>query len=777
MKILSQILWGALLLAPLSAHAQTENLLQNGDFSAQGADWVLPSPPKGAATFFDAKIGAASRALRLEITPVAGENPWGVTMRQKVNFAGKKGEMLTLRAWMRSPQSVKVRAFLEAGAPNYLKSLNQEETLTPAWKEIVVSGPALADFAANDLNLGFHLGYAPATVEMADLRLTRGEMREVAVENLAPLPVVAPAIQPATLETPQILTPNGDFSAPLTGNWRAAGTVPPTLEVVDAQIGGYSKAIRAQITTTPGMNAWESRLTTARTASAVEKGARLGVRFWARSPQSLQITVIYQMALTPHTKAISRNVTLSPGWKEFRLLGRAVDGYAPDASNFEFHLGFAPGTVEIAGVRVENYGAGDIAPLEQKLDAKLIDYWGGQKVDEGWKKAAFERIEKHRKGDLKIRVVDEKGKPIRGANVKLAQTRQLFRFGSAVVANRLLDTQNPDNLRYQSEVKRLFNTVVFENDLKWEKGTPKVTEQALEAAKWLRANGKEMRGHTLVWGARRWLPTIVAENWEDTEKVRQLVRARVRETAQLWKGQLYVWDVVNEAAVNVELWEKLGWDEFANVFKIVREVDPNVKLAYNDYNISNEAQNLVTFGKQRIRVAQLIELLRKNGAPVDIYGDQAHFGLPLTTPARVVQIWDEVAKIGLPIEVTEYDAGIPDDKLHGEFTRDVLIAAFAEPKMQSFIMWGFWEGAHWRGAESGAMFRRDWTKRPAQLEYEKLVLGDWMTNANLQTSNDGAISTRGFLGDYNVTVEANGKTKTMPMKLGKDGGKLQITLN
>jgi len=169
-------------------------------------------------------------------------------------------------------------------------------------------------------------------------------------------------------------------------------------------------------------------------------------------------------------------------------------------------------------------------------------------------------------------------------------------------------------------------------------------------------------------------------------------------------------------------------------------------------------------------------MLREKGAPVDIYGDQAHFGTPLTTPARVVRIWDEVAKIGLPIEVTEYDAGIPDDKLHGEFTRDILIAAFAEPKMQSFIMWGFWEGSHWRGSEGGAMFRRDWSKRPAQEAYEKLVLGDWMTNATLRTDSNGIVQTRGFLGNYDAIITANGKTKKIPLKLEKNGSRVQVSL-
>lgn len=237
--------------------------------------------------------------------------------------------------------------------------------------------------------------------------------------------------------------------------------------------------------------------------------------------------------------------------------------------------------------------------------------------------------------------------------MKLTQKRSKFRWGSAVVAARLLDKDSPDNLRYQKEVERLFNTVVFENDLKWDNRNPRKTEQALEALKWLRARDMEVRGHTLVWGSRRNLPADIALIWDDTEKMRAAVRQRVREQTLAFKGEVYVWDVVNEAVTNSELWEKLGWEEFANVFKIAKEVDPNLRLAYNDYNIANENQSPLAFKLQRERVADLVKILQKEGAPVDIYGDQAHFGTPLTRPSRMVEIWNESSQLGLPIEITE----------------------------------------------------------------------------------------------------------------------------
>ena len=220
----------------------------------------------------------------------------------------------------------------------------------------------------------------------------------------------------------------------------------------------------------------------------------------------------------------------------------------------------------------------------------------------------------------------------------------------------------------------------------------------------------------------------------------------------------------------------MGWDEFANVFRIAREADPKVKLAYNDYNIANESQSRAANSKQRARVIELVQLLRDKGAPVDILADQAHFSAPLTPPARVVEIWAEMAKLGLPLEITEFDTAIPDDAVQADYVRDILIAAFAEPKIESFLMWGFWEGAHWRAKEGGAMFRQNWTPRPAQLAYEDLVLKQWMTNAQLQTDKNGVVQTRGFLGDYQATLEVGGREKVAEFSLSAAGLKLQIAL-
>ena len=768
-------LFVAALLLFCSGDAHAQNLMRNGDFAKGTEGWVLPASAKAQASIVDAQAGANTKALRFAITPVEGEMPWNIILRQPLSAALKKGDALIFKAWMRSPQSLKATVFLEAKDEKYTKSLDKIVTLSPEWKEYDVLGTVKDDYAADATSIGFHLGHGAGTIEIAGLRLQSGAPVVVAAPPVA-APVAAVTLPPfagvPSLGNPQTIVANGDFASPLPGTWNANGPVAPKMEIVDAEVGTYRRAVRLTTAIKPDDMPWHARLAAARTPVAIAKDSIIAVRFWARSPQSSNIGVNYQMSVDPFPKSITKISKLTPEWKELRIYGITDRAYAANESNFEFHIGFVSGTIEIAGVRVENYGVTPLADVENKVGVQTIDYWGGQKHDDGWKKAALQRIEKHRKGDLKVRVVDARGKAIPNATIKLAQTRQLFRWGSAVVARRLIETEDADDLRYQKEVARLFNTVVFENDLKWENRNERKTELALGALKWLQANKMDVRGHTLVWGARKYMPPVASEKWDDTEALRTLVRTRVREQATAFKGQLYVWDVVNEAATNIELWDKLGWDEFANVYTIAREIDPNVRLAYNDYNITNE--NKGTWHLELVK--KRIQFLIDKKVPFDIIGDQAHISVPLTPIDRVLVRLDEMAKFGKPIEITEFDVQVHDDKIHGDYVRDFLIASFSQPQVESFVMWGFWEKSHWLAKEGGAMIRADWSKRPAQLAYEDLVLKQWMTNTTSKTARDGVLQTRAFLGDYDVVVSANGKTKTMKLKLPKAGARVQIVL-
>jgi GH35 family endo-1,4-beta-xylanase len=358
-------------------------------------------------------------------------------------------------------------------------------------------------------------------------------------------------------------------------------------------------------------------------------------------------------------------------------------------------------------------------------------------------------------------VIGADGRPIPGCTVRVEQQRHHFHFGTAAPAGRFLDQTNPDNLRFQQEVQRLYNVVTFENDLKWAAANPNQLANVDKAIDWLRERNIDVRGHCLLWGSYQHLPQAVRDLRGDA--LLQACEDHVAEYAGHTRGQLYLWDVVNEAGSNTELWDEIGWESFADSFRWAREADPDVRLCYNDYGIVNLNPGY------RAQVKKRIEYLVDQDAPFDALGIQGHMGLPLTPLHTVLEILDEWAAFGKDLEITEFDLGCANDEVHAQYVRDFMTAVFSHPKVTAFIMWGFWEGSHWRAKDGGTMFRRDWSARPAQEAWEDLVLNQWWTKAEAKTGEDGAATVRAFYGTHEVTVEQAGKRATATVELLPDG--------
>jgi hypothetical protein len=111
----------------------------------------------------------------------------------------------------------------------------------------------------------------------------------------------------------------------------------------------------------------------------------------------------------------------------------------------------------------------------------------------------------------------------------------------------------------------------------------------------------------------------------------------------------------------------------------------------------------------------------------------------------------------------------------GAFTRDFYTALFSHPSVQGIIMWGFWDGSHWKN--NAAMYKGDWTLKPGGQAYRDLVLRDWKTNVQLTTDAEGRVTTRGFLGDYEIQASVAGRTKPVKRSLDSRGASVTVTLD
>ena len=569
---------------------------------------------------------------------------------------------------------------------------------------------------------------------------------------LAALPLAArgegdvPAGQSLLPDTPP-------FGLELSGRIDAAA-----VEVVDG-------AVVAR-TTDAVPRAWSVQLV-APTVAAVEEGDTLYAEFRLRGKGELGAEAttefVFERAGEPYVKSAERSVSAGPGgWTLVQVPFRAAGSYAPGEARVGFRLGYPPQTIEIAGLRLLNLGR-DVDPADLP---RTIPTYPGSADDAPWRAEAAERIDRLRKGDLTVRVVRRDGTPVAGAIVEVEMTRHAFPFGTAVARSALFD-DSADGERYGETLRAWFNYATPENALKQNAfeggGEDEGAERAIEIVDRLNAMGLRVRGHNLLWpGWHPWfLPARLREGHArraeaDPEYARRWLAAELRQhlvaKAAAFRGKVVGWDVANEVANNREVMEILGDTDasdaaLAGWFALLRDVDPRAGAYLNDYGI------LVNGGANRRLIDRYLaqaKNLADAGQPPDAIGVQCHFFTGLTGPRTAWRLLDELHATGVPVEVTEYDVVTGDEALDGRFTRDFLTACFAHEGVEAFVVWGFWEGRHWR--PQSAFFRRDWSLRPTGQAWRDLVLGEWWTRQTTPTDAAGLATVRGFLGDYAVRV-------------------------
>ncbi len=457
-------------------------------------------------------------------------------------------------------------------------------------------------------------------------------------------------------------------------------------------------------------------------------------------------------------------------WRKYEYPFYLIRDYKPGEARLSFLMRPDSAGVEIGGLRLVRYG-----PWKHKaeLPCTRLNY-AGSEAGAAWRREAAERIERIRKGDLRVVVSDQTGAPIPGAAVSVRMKRHAYGFGSAVNLRTLNGERygvTPDEVSiYKDRLTRLFNKTVFEGALKWPAWiVAERREAVMQAVQWLREQGLSVRGHVLVWPSWRWLPEEAFRLRDNPPALRRLVRGHIREEVTALKGQIAEWDVVNEPYSNRDLMDILGDDVMVEWFQEARRADPGAKLYINDYDILT-----IRDRRHRDHYEQTIRFLLEKGAPLDGIGLQGHFKSEVTPPEEVLSVLDRFAVFGKELQVTEFDIDTVDEQLQADYTRDLMTAVFSHPATVGFVMWGFWEKSHW--IPSGAMFRLSWEPKPNAKAYEELVFHEWWTDEGLQTDAAGECAVRGFLGLYEVEVRVGDRTSRTQVELGKQGATVRLSL-
>jgi endo-1,4-beta-xylanase len=372
-----------------------------------------------------------------------------------------------------------------------------------------------------------------------------------------------------------------------------------------------------------------------------------------------------------------------------------------------------------------------------------------------------ERIDRLRRVDMTVEVRGGGG-DAGGVTASYRVERHAFEFGTAIAGamvggpDPIMPRDRPtptdeDRRRYDEIVSRYFTAVVAENAHKWgameklDGPRPDREAQALFMHDWAIERGLTMRGHTIFWGIPRWLPAWQRElAQQPPDVIEARMKQRLHRVLDLFRGRIDEWDLNNEMMHGDIFREGMGLPNGAAYFHWAHAADPDVRFYVNEFGVLQ--------GNAVDRYVRHIRELLDHGAKVGGIGDQAHFHKPVPSNEHLWGILDKLGQFGLPVKITEFDLGYPGmtEEEHAEQLRRFYRVCFAHPAVEGIYMWGFYEGAHWR--PNTALWRRDWTPRPAAEAYVRLITEEWHTRGDATLDEAGVLRFRGFPGEYTISV-------------------------
>ena len=194
----------------------------------------------------------------------------------------------------------------------------------------------------------------------------------------------------------------------------------------------------------------------------------------------------------------------------------------------------AAGTYQIV-VRAWGSPAGGVWP-EIKLAA------AAEKREQEIVAATQAAIEKHRKADAKLRIVDAAGRPLAGVKVSIEQVSHDFLFGCNIYMFDRCKTEAL-NAAYKQRFAELFNYATVGFYWRWyepQRGKPNYPYTDKVVA-WCQGRGIQMKGHPRLWGDQAGVPP-----WSRGQPSAEVQRQRVEEIIGRFRGKIGFWEVVNE---------------------------------------------------------------------------------------------------------------------------------------------------------------------------------------------------------------------------------------
>lgn len=155
--------------------------------------------------------------------------------------------------------------------------------------------------------------------------------------------------------------PSGDaIIDPLEKKW-ALLTQPPAkakmeeFKADDMPGGTNPHAVHLEVSEVDTSKYWCAQLLK-QVSRPIEAGHKLEVRFWGRSKQKTSVYVVFEEGETPHAADLSKVVQFTPDWQEYTMEFSTIKDHTAVPANFCIKAGIMPGEIDIADIRVYDFG-------------------------------------------------------------------------------------------------------------------------------------------------------------------------------------------------------------------------------------------------------------------------------------------------------------------------------------------------------------------------------------------------------------------------------------
>lgn len=214
------------------------------------------------------------------------------------------------------------------------------------------------------------------------------------------------------------------------------------------------------------------------------------------------------------------------------------------------------------------------------------------------------------------------------------------------------------NLEESNLIKKEFNSITPENDMKWGNIHPKQDMYSFELADAYVSYGEKNNmytvGHTLVWHSQL---AFWVNRFKEKEGFKNILTDHINTIVKRYKGRIDAWDVVNEALNEdgspreSKFYKIMGGENYIELaFKLASEADPQAQLIYNDYNVCSPSK--------REGVVRIVKNLKQKGIKIDAVGIQAHWGLKSPSLETIEETINTLHSLGVKVVFSELDIGV-----------------------------------------------------------------------------------------------------------------------